>query len=300
MRTTPHVRQLSATLKSAKCRRSMKSTTAPRPTPGARISRSHRFPMAPASTRPSAASPSPPSAAGTPLMTITTAVTTATPVNSTVAAGPKPKAAPEFRVTSMVRIRPTIWIGGLPSRVAGHEHLGGLVQADTRQRGPGKHRRTASVHGHLFQYGQVTHLAAADPPTAEGRTRCADLVRSCWWHVLGFEPTLAEPTVLQRGRQLHWPHDLEQATVCHRQEAPGRSLAQEVLVDPGPARPPRQRRSRRRSRCRLPRARPATARSPPLQTAENGQAGIALHRRLGRGGEHHPREPAEVEQTSMR
>jgi multiple sugar transport system permease protein len=53
--TAPHVRQLSAMLKVEKCCRSIKSTTAPRPMPGARSNRSHRFPTAPASSRPSAA-----------------------------------------------------------------------------------------------------------------------------------------------------------------------------------------------------------------------------------------------------
>ena len=96
--TTPQVRQLSAMLKVAKCCRSMKSTTAPRPIPGARSSRSHRFPTAPASSRPSVTA-QPTERSRSILVKISMAIATARHVNSTVAAGAKEKAAPEFRET---------------------------------------------------------------------------------------------------------------------------------------------------------------------------------------------------------
>ena len=58
----------------------------------------------------------------------------------------------------------------LPSR--GHERLGRLVQADTKQRRPGKHRRAASVHSHQASIASRTGPVrrpgpaptSADPP----------------------------------------------------------------------------------------------------------------------------------------
>jgi hypothetical protein len=93
--TAEHVIAISATLKTGKFGRPMKSTTEPNPGPGGRVSRSIKFPSNPPSNPPSARAHAREVIVRA-NRTRTTPTTTATMVNIQVYPAPIPHAAPVF------------------------------------------------------------------------------------------------------------------------------------------------------------------------------------------------------------
>ena len=130
---------LSATLKLGQTWKSMKSTTAPRPGPGLRSSRSTRLPLAPPSSSPRlTAQPRLPSRRDTRRMTTTTV--TAMAVNSSVAPSAKENAAPGLRLTRISSCPPSSSSVRRPSSSATTSTLVATSSASTAS---GDQRRAA-------------------------------------------------------------------------------------------------------------------------------------------------------------